>query len=201
MQKRREKWFAAARRDIKEVSKKSTLYCCEDHFKQSISARLKPNVVPHLFACQPDKSSSKKRVRESSEKRSRKKLIVDLMKQSVQKMETEITEECIPEETSQLEQHLSSISGIVQRREVTCQTKKFHFGSRGIQVHWKMKDAVTSPLKTVVSDLRKPAVKRVLQFNKGPVIPKLTSQPVDTSDSSDIYQPTESTGSDESQLK
>lgn len=31
--KRREKWFAAARRDIKEVSEKSTLYCCEDHFK------------------------------------------------------------------------------------------------------------------------------------------------------------------------
>ncbi|KAJ8928477.1 hypothetical protein NQ314_018964 [Rhamnusium bicolor] len=66
-----------------------------------VSARLQPNVVPHLFACQPDKSSSKKRVRESSEKRSRKKLIVDLMKQSEQKMETEITEESIPEETSQ----------------------------------------------------------------------------------------------------
>ncbi|KAJ8969210.1 hypothetical protein NQ314_001865 [Rhamnusium bicolor] len=188
MQKRREKWFAAARRDIKKVSEKSTLYCCEDHFKleedmeiyveyklSKVSARLKPNVVPHLFACQPDKSSSKKRVRESSEKRSRKKLIVDLMKQSVQKMETEITEESIPEETSQLVQNLPSTSGIVQRREVT----------------------LTSPLKTVVSDLRKPTVKRVLQFNKGPVEPKLTRQLVDTSDSSDIYQPTESTGSDE----
>ncbi|KAJ8929194.1 hypothetical protein NQ314_008358 [Rhamnusium bicolor] len=71
--KRREKWFAAARRDIKKVSEKSTLYCCEDHFKleedmeiyveyklSKVSARLKPNVVPHLFACQPDKSSSKK---------------------------------------------------------------------------------------------------------------------------------------------
>ncbi|KAJ8931418.1 hypothetical protein NQ314_015671 [Rhamnusium bicolor] len=198
MQKEERSGFAAARRDIKEVSKKSTLYCCEDHFK--IEEDMENYFLIYLHASQT-RVLRKKEFVKAVRNESRKKLIVDLMKQSVQKMETEITEECIPEETSQLEQHLSSISGIVQRREVTCQTKKFHFGSRGIQVHWKMKDAVTSPLKTVVSDLRKPAVKRVLQFNKGPVIPKLTSQPVDTSDSSDIYQPTESTGSDESQLK
>lgn len=35
--KKRQKWFAVARRDIAEVSEKSTLYCCEDHFNVSFS--------------------------------------------------------------------------------------------------------------------------------------------------------------------
>lgn len=34
--KRRAKWFAAARRDVKGVSPTSAIYCCEDHFDVSV---------------------------------------------------------------------------------------------------------------------------------------------------------------------
>ena len=30
--KRKKEWFAAARRNLKNVSIKPTFYCCEDHF-------------------------------------------------------------------------------------------------------------------------------------------------------------------------
>lgn len=33
--KRRKQWFAAVRRKISDVSEKSVLYCCEDHFNVS----------------------------------------------------------------------------------------------------------------------------------------------------------------------
>ncbi|KAJ8912522.1 hypothetical protein NQ315_014466 [Exocentrus adspersus] len=159
----------------------------EYKLSNQVSARLKPNVVPHLFTCQSDRSSSKKTARVSSENRSRKKLIVDLMKESEEKMEREICEASIPEEASQLMQNIPSAS---------CTTL-----SRGTQVHLQMEDALTSPIKTIVSDLKKPAVNTVLQMMKEPVDLKLRSQPVDTSDSSDIYQPTESTSTDVSPLK
>lgn len=34
--KRKKKWFAAARRDLKDVSIKTSFYCCEDHFNVSL---------------------------------------------------------------------------------------------------------------------------------------------------------------------
>ncbi|KAK5641033.1 hypothetical protein RI129_009580 [Pyrocoelia pectoralis] len=192
--KRRQKWFAAVRRGIAEVSEKSTLYCCEDHFKleedmenymeyklSKVSARFKPSVVPHLFTCRLDNSGSKKIVRESSVKRSQKKLVADFIKEYDGKMKTKTTDEMKPEEIHQLAPIVPSTSRIaVQRREVACQTKTFHFRSKGIQVDLKMKDAGTSPLKTVVSDLRKSAVKRAVQFKEGAVKSKRTTQPVET---------------------
>lgn len=50
-----------------------------------MNARLKPDVVPHLFSCQPDKEISSKRVRTNSEKRSRKKMLTELIhKQNIE---------------------------------------------------------------------------------------------------------------------
>ncbi|KAB0794888.1 hypothetical protein PPYR_11727 [Photinus pyralis] len=96
--KRRQKWFAAARRNISEVSKKSTMYCCEDHFDlkedmenyieytlSKVSARMKPNIVPHIFSDHVDKfttSFTAKRVRESGEKRSRKLKMSEFLQQA-----------------------------------------------------------------------------------------------------------------------
>lgn len=38
--KTKKMWFKAARRSLSEVSPKSTLYCCEDHFNVSNKIKL-----------------------------------------------------------------------------------------------------------------------------------------------------------------
>ncbi|KAF5304693.1 hypothetical protein FQA39_LY09470 [Lamprigera yunnana] len=73
-----QKWFAAAGRAMSEVSEKSTIYCCQDHFNledgmanymeyklSKVNVRMRQDSVPHLFTCQLKKrpcATRKKRV-------------------------------------------------------------------------------------------------------------------------------------------
>ncbi|XP_028146575.2 uncharacterized protein LOC114340056 isoform X1 [Diabrotica virgifera virgifera] len=83
--KKKKRWFVAARRDIKKVSIKTKFFCCEDHFilkedmenymeytLSKVAARMKPEVVPHIFTCQTDKK--KTILQPSSESRGKKKI-------------------------------------------------------------------------------------------------------------------------------
>ncbi|KAK4881368.1 hypothetical protein RN001_004687 [Aquatica leii] len=158
--KKKKLWFAAARRAISEVSEKSTLYCCEDHFNleydmanymeyklSNVRARINEDVVPHLFMCQPDKQTSKKRARELSEIRSRKKKISELLLESESTMQKETM--------SEPEAIIASTSGIIHKREAACQTTKLHVRSKGIQFFWNQPNYTNimssgRPIKCVV---------------------------------------------------
>ncbi|XP_060535632.1 uncharacterized protein LOC132707717 [Cylas formicarius] len=88
----RKQWFDRARRDVKSVSSKSTMYCCEDHFDlendmenyleyklSTVRARMKPEVVPHKFACQPGRRFISTKQRVFSVKRARQKDIAEYL--------------------------------------------------------------------------------------------------------------------------
>ncbi|KAK4885149.1 hypothetical protein RN001_001420 [Aquatica leii] len=104
--KKKKLWFAAARRAISEVSEKSTLYCCEDHFNleydmanymeyklSNVRARIKEDVVPHLF--------------------------ITMQKETM----------------SEPEEIIASTSGIIHKREAACQTTKLHFRKKKLRMY------------------------------------------------------------------
>lgn len=170
-----------------------------------VNARLKPDIVPHLFACQPDKQKSSKRLRETSEKRLRKKMVTELMHKECLEERIDVVEDMpvLLKEKDKDGQPLvfSSRSNFVGKREATCQTKIVHFRSKAIQVDIKPKkeDAATTPLKLRVPDVKvmDKIVKKHLDFddNTKSVEPKRIGTLVETSDS-DLYRPTESTSSE-----
>ncbi|XP_018569395.1 uncharacterized protein LOC108909508 [Anoplophora glabripennis] len=130
--KRRENWFAAARRNVTEVSPTSAVYCCEDHFDlekdmenymeykwSNVKARMKRDIVPHKFVCEPDGN-----------------LLGKTRQRILEQVQEDATESC-PSFT------------VPETCEKGCQTGPIRFSSKYVQTVPKLekRNAAISPIK------------------------------------------------------
>lgn len=126
----------------------------ENYYEYQLSkvqARMKPDVVPHIFTCQPDKKNSNPRLR--SEIRSRKRKISEILNDS---------EGCLQNsgDTSSEVEQITSLGSIESTEQLTpmldfsCQANPVKYRSKAVQVSVQTNVAVenigTSPIKFVV---------------------------------------------------
>ncbi|XP_030751406.1 uncharacterized protein LOC115878932 isoform X2 [Sitophilus oryzae] len=161
---KKKKWFAAARRELKDVSLKTIFFCCEDHFNltedmenyyeyklSKVQARMKPDVVPHIFACQTDKKSNNPRI--SSEIRSRKRKISEILIDS----EMNLSENVIDDSPNIITQPSTSFHSTEETKNssdkisFSCQANPVKY--RSVQGSLPVKNISTSPIKFAVPEL------------------------------------------------
>lgn len=127
-----------------------------------VKARMKKDVVPHIFRCQPDKQASLvKPSRILSQKRHRKAEIAELIKSSRIKTNTAENSEQIETEIEP-PLPIQPVYNDLQMVHVASQTKLVHFRSKSIQVNMALtKHVATSPIKITITETNIPSKKRL----------------------------------------
>lgn len=123
----------------------------ENYLKYRLSkvkARIKGDVVPHIFACQPDKAVHKT-TRLTSERRDRKRKVDELLCKSTECLE-HVPEPSTSHNAEDTEPH-NSRTDLAVRCNVATQTRILtHYRSKSSQVSFSTssKDIATSPIKS-----------------------------------------------------
>lgn len=161
-----------------------------------VAARMKPDVVPHIFTCQPDKRKNEPRV--GSEKRAKKRKISNILTES----------EClIPKDISKADDQKPSTSYQAETKEIFLQTSTFDFGCQANPIHYRSKATqVSMELKITVKDTAISPIKFTVPKQSKNIVQKTTQKCLySDSDSSvekeipnlNIWQPQDSSDTSE----
>lgn len=153
----------------------------ENYYEYTLSkvrARMKPDIVPHIFTCQPDKTVGIPRL--SSEKRLRKRKISEILHESdifmpkqPQSINTEDTQ--AQPNTSNAQAQLDSTSydsnfvTVKRTSDFACQVKLIKYRSKSIQVslqeNVKVEHIATSPIKFAAPTTKPKDMQKRLRFD------------------------------------
>ncbi|KAL1509287.1 hypothetical protein ABEB36_004049 [Hypothenemus hampei] len=180
---RRKKWLRACRRNEKEIAQNSkALHVCEDHFNleedmdnyikfklMGGQKKMKPEVVPHIFNCQPDrKRTFTQAPRPLSEKRARRKIIDDALA-STSTTSYDNLENDQPDHDIQLSESCNKEKQFFNTNNVATQTC-FKFRSKNIQccIHSGITVGL-SPMKTITTEVACSPIK-IIPLRLSPVL-------------------------------
>lgn len=160
-----------------------------------VKARMKDNVAPHIFACQPDKSENKT-PRITSERRAQKRKVEELLCKSTECLE-DVPEPSTSHNAQPTDSH-DSKTDLAARCHVATQTQiLLHFKSKSTQVLFSTpsKDTATSPVKSklfVQKTFKKPEPQNLLQSHCN----DSNNDTTEVSDSDSEWQPHHGSSSD-----